>query len=327
VIGRRKVIAGLGAAAAWPLATRAQQAALPVIGFLGSQTLGPYAERVAALHRGLRQGGYVEGANLAVEYRWAEGHDDRLPALAADLVTHKVKVITGLDSTTAVVAAKAATSSIPLVFGIGGDPVRSRLVESLRHPGGNVTGVSAMSNELALKRLGLLHELLPNAGTVAALANPSNPIEADGAKMLQEAAPAMGLTVKVISARNDREIDAFFATLVRERIPAFLTIPDSLFQGRSEQIVALAAHDGIAAIYETRNYADVGGLMSYGSDGIENWRQVGIYVSRILNGEKPADLPVIQPTKFHLVINLKTAKALGLAVPASLLATADEVIE
>ena len=324
---RREFITLLGGAAAWPLAVRAQQATMPTIGFLGSQTLGPYAERVAALHRGLRLGGFVEGANLAVEYRWGEGHDDRLAALAADLVRREVKVIMGLDSTAAVLAAKAATATIPIVFAIGGDPVRNRLVDSLNHPGGNVTGVTALSNELAPKRLGILRDLLPGATTVAALVNPTNP-NADGdTKSLQAAAPSMRFTIKVLFARNDREIDAFFATLVREHIPTFLTVPDSLFQARREQIIALATYHGIPAMYESRNYVDVGGLISYGGNSIENWRQAGLYVTRILKGEKPGDLPVMQPTRFTLVINLKTARALRLTVPDKLIALADEIIE
>jgi putative tryptophan/tyrosine transport system substrate-binding protein len=324
---RREFITGLGAAATWPLAARAQQGAPPVIGILNSQTLGSYAERLAAFHRGLKEGGFVEGANLAVEYRFAEGHEDRLPALAADLVRRRVKVIAGVDSTAGVLAAKAATVSIPIVFAIGGDPVRNRLVDSLNHPGGNVTGVSGMSNELGPKRLGLLRDLLPNAATIAALFNPSNPNSGADTKILENAALSLGLTLKVLPARNEREIDTFFASLVHERIPAFLTTPDSLFIGRREQIVALAAYHAIPAIYESRSYVDAGGLVSYATQSLENYRQVGIYVSRILKGEKPSGLPVQQPTKFELIINLKTAKALGLTVPPTLLAIADEVIE
>jgi putative ABC transport system substrate-binding protein len=325
---RRQFITLLGGAAAtWPFAARAQQGVPPVIGILNSQTLGSYAERLATFHRGLKEGGFVEGANLAVEYRFAEGHEDRLPALAADLVRRRVKVIAGVDSTAGVLAAKAATVSIPIVFAIGGDPVRNHLVDSLNHPGGNVTGVSSMSNELGPKRLGLLHDLLPNAATIAALFNPSNPNSSADVKILENAALSLGLTLKVLPARNEREIDTFFATLVRERIPAFLTTPDSLFIGRREQIVALAAYHAIPAIYEARGYVDAGGLVSYATQSLENYRQVGIYVSRVLKGEKPADLPVQQSTKFEVVINLKTAKVLGLTVPPGVLAIADEVIE
>jgi len=321
---RREFIAG---AAAWPLAARAQQAAPPVIGVLISQTLGPYVERMAGFHRGLKEGGFVEGANLAVEYRWGEGQVDRLPVLVADLVRRNVKVIAGLDNTAAALAAKAATTTIPIVFMIGADPVSNRLVESLGHPGGNVTGVSAMANALGPKRLGLLHDLLPNASTVAFLINPTNPNAEPNAKALQAAAPSIGVTLKVLSARNEREIDAFFETLVREHIPAFIMSPDSLFSTRREQIAALATYNAIAGMYYTREFTDAGGLVSYGSDSIDTWRLAGIYVGRILKGEKPADLPVIQPTKFQLVINLKTAKALGLEFPPGLLSIADEVIE
>jgi putative ABC transport system substrate-binding protein len=315
-----------GAAAAWSVAARAQQG-MPVIGVLNSQTLGPYADRMAAFHRGLKEGGFVEGANLAVEYRWAEGHMDRLPALAADLVRRKVRAITGLESTAAVLAAKAATATIPIVFSAGADPVQNRLVASLSHPGGNVTGVSSMANELGPKRLGLLHDLLPDASSFAVLINPDNPNAERDTKRFQDAAAAMGLTVKGLSARNAREIDAFFATLVRERIPAFLTAPDSLFTARREQIAALAAYHAIPAMYESRLYVDAGGLISYAAETLDLWRQEGLYVSRILKGEKPGDLPVVLPTKFELVINLKTAKEIGLTVPPDVLSLADHVIE
>jgi putative ABC transport system substrate-binding protein len=259
---------------------------------------------------------------------WAEGHDERLAAIAADLVRRKVKVIAGLDSTVAVRAAKAATTNIPIVFHIGGDPVKNWLVESLSHPGGNVTGVSALSNELGPKRLGLLHDLLPNASTVAVLINPTNPNAEPDAKALQDAAPSMGIALKVLTARNEREIDAFFATLVREHIPAFITSPDPLFGKRDEQIAALATYNAIEGMSASREaVVDAGFLIGYGSDAFDTWRQAGVYVGRILKGEKPGDLPVVQPTKFEFVINLKTAKAIGLEVPPSLLARADEVIE
>jgi putative ABC transport system substrate-binding protein len=324
---RREFITLLGGSAAWPVAAYAQQPAVPVIGVLISQTLGPYADRLAAFHRGLKQGGFVEGGNLAVEYRWAESHDERLPALAADLARRKVKVIAGLDSTVAVRAAKAATTTIPIVFDIGGDPVSNRLVESLGHPGGNVTGVTAMSNALGPKRLGLLHDLLPSATTVALLVNPTNPNAEPDAKDLQGAAPTLGMTIKVLSAGNEREIDAFFTTLVRERIPAFITSPDSLFTARREQIAALATYNAIVGMSPNRINTDAGWLISYGSDPVDTWRQAGVYVSRVLKGEKPGDLPVIQPTKFQLVINLKTAKAIRVTVPPDVLSIADEVIE
>jgi putative ABC transport system substrate-binding protein len=282
---------------------------------------------VASFHRGLKEGGFVEGNNLAVEYRWGESHDDRLPALAADLVRRKVKVIAGLDSTAAALAAKAATTTIPIVFIIGGDPVSNRLVESLGHPGGNVTGVSSMNNALGAKRLGLLHDLLPRASTVAVLINPINPNAERDVKALQSAAASIGMTIKVFSARDEREIDAFFANLVREHVPAFITSPDSLFNARREQIAALATYNAIAGMSVDRNYVDAGWLVSYGSNGLDDWRQAGAYVSRVLKGEKPGDLPILQPTKFLLAINLKTAKAIGLTVPPDVLSIADEVIE
>jgi putative ABC transport system substrate-binding protein len=324
---RRDFITLLGGAAAWPVAAGAQQPAPPVIGVLISQTLGPFAERLARFHRGLKEGGFVEGANLAVEYRWGESHEDRLPALAADLVRRKVKVIAGLDSTQAVLAAKAATTTIPIVFHIGGDPVSNRLVESLGRPGGNVTGVSTMSNALGPKRLGLLHDLLPNASAVAVLINPTNPNAEPDVKALQAGALSLGMILRVVPARNEREIDAFFATLVREHIPAFIESPDPLFSTRREQIAALATYNGIASMSPSRDDVDAGWLVSYGSDNIDDWRLAGVYVTRILKGEKPGDLPIIQPTRFQLVINLKTAKAIGLAVPGDILSIADDVIE
>jgi putative tryptophan/tyrosine transport system substrate-binding protein len=325
---RRDFITLLGsAAAAWPLAARAQQRAKPVIGVLLSETLAPYAERVAALHRGLKEGGFVEGTNLVVEYRSAEGHDDRLLALATDLVRREVKLITGLNSTAAVLAAKAATATIPLVFAIGGDPVKNRLVESLSHPGGNVTGVSYMSNEIGPKQLGLLHDLLPNASSVAVLVNPTNPNAESDAQRLKDAARSLSLTVEVFAARNESDINTFFATLVREHIPAFMITADPLFLTRREQLLTLASYHTIPGMYTYRLYAETGGLISYGSVPTDLCREGGLYVSRILRGEKPDDLPVIQPTKFELVINLNTAKALGLTVPPTLLAIADEVIE
>jgi putative ABC transport system substrate-binding protein len=324
---RREFVTLVGSAAvAWPLGARAQQP-LPVIGFLHSQSPGPITERLAAFQRGLKEGGYVEGGNLAIEYRWAEGHDDRLPALATDLLRRQVKVIAGLNSTAAVLAAKAATATIPLIFSIGGDPVRNHLVPSLNRPGGNITGTSTMDNSLGPKRLGLLHDLLPTASVVAALVNPTNPNSESDGMDLQAAARSMGLTVNALPARSEREIDAFFATLVRQHTAAFLVTADPLFFARREQIVALANYHAIPAIYDARGFADAGGLISYAAEAADMYRQSGVYAARILKGEKPADLPIIQPTKFELVINLKTAKTLGLTVPPTLLAIADEVIE
>jgi putative ABC transport system substrate-binding protein len=318
-----------GAAAVWPIAARGQQAGPPLIGFLIGTTRsdGAMAERLAAFHRGLKDGGFVEGVNVAVEYRWAEGNNDRLAGLAAELVSRGVKVITGLESTAGVLAAEAATTTIPIVFAIGGDPVKNHLVASLSHPGGNVTGVSGVSNELGPKRLGLLRDLLPDASTLAVLFNPTNPNAASDAKDLQDAAPSVGLTIKLFAASNEREIDAFFAILVRESIPAFVITPDPLFNRRREQIVVLASYNAIPAMYTAREFVAAGGLISYGSDPIDWWRQEGIYVSRILKGEKPGDLPVVQPTRFVLAINLKTAKELGLTIPLTLQYAADEVIE
>jgi putative ABC transport system substrate-binding protein len=325
---RREFLSLLGGAAAgWPISAHGQQSAVPMIGVLMSQTLGPNAERIAAFHRGLKEGGFVEGANLAVEYRWAEGHDDRLPALAADLVRHKVKVITGLDSTAGVLAAKAATTTIPIVFEIGGDPVRNRLVESLSRPGGNVTGVTGMSNELGPKRVGLLRDLLPGASVLAGLVNPDNPNGVSDSKGLQDAARSIGLTLKVLPVRNEREIDTAFATIVREGISGFVVTPDPLFVARREQLVVLAAYQKIPAMYTGREWVEAGGLIGYGADPNDGWRQEGIYVSRILKGEKPANLPVVQATRFVLSINLKTAKAIGLTVPGDVLSIADQVIE
>jgi putative ABC transport system substrate-binding protein len=324
---RREFVTLVSGAVAWPLVARAQQAATLTIGFLHSQSPGPFADRLAAFHRGLKEGGYVEGGNLNIEYRWAEGHDDRLLGLAADLVQRRVKLIAGLNSTAAVHAAETATSTIPLVFDVGGDPVKNRLVPSLNRPGGNVTGVSSMNNALGPKRLGLLHDLLPNASVVAALINPENLNAEADAGDLEAAARSMGLAMFVLYARDEREIDAFFTKIVGERISAFLVTADPLFLRRREQITALAAYNSIPALYTARDFTEAGGLMSYGASEIDMWRQAGLQVSRILKGEKPSDLPIIRPTKFELIINLKTSKALGLTVPPPLVATADEVIE
>jgi putative ABC transport system substrate-binding protein len=300
---------------------------MPVIGFLNSQAPALFTARLAAFHRGLKETGYVEGVNLAIEYRWAEGHDDRLPALAAELIRRQVRLITGVNSTATALAAQAATGTIPIVFCIGGDPVRNHLVASLNRPGGNLTGVSFMTNELGLKRLGLLHDLIPNASKVAVLVNPTNPNADSDANDLQVAAPSMGLSVDVYPVRDEREIDAFFSTLVQRKVPAFMTTSDPMLNARREQIVALAAYNAIPAFYDGPEFTEVGGLISYAPDIRDMYRQAGVQSGRILKGEKPADLPIIQPTKFELTINLKTSKALRLTVPPSLLAIADEVIE
>jgi putative ABC transport system substrate-binding protein len=325
---RREFIAGIGGAAvAFPLAGRAQQSALPVIGFLSSRSPTDAANLIAGFRQGLAQSGFVEGRNVAIEFRLAELQTDRLPALAADLVRRQVAVIAGVNSTQGVRVAKGATATIPIVFAIGGDPVKNGLVASLNRPGGNVTGVSILANELGPKRLGLLRDLLPNAGLILALVNPTNPNAESDAKEMLAAAQSIGMTLEVLHATNDREIDAFFATLVQRRASAFLATSDALFVGRRQQFAVLAAYHRIPTIYELREYTDAGGLMSYGPNLNDAYRQVGIYTGRILKGEKPADLPVVQSTKFELVINNKTAKALGLTIPPGLLAITDEVIE
>jgi putative ABC transport system substrate-binding protein len=297
-----------------------------VIGFIIDGTVdATQRDPLAAFRRGLAETGYVEGRNVAIEYRASEGQNDKLPALAADLVRRQVSVI-AVGSTVAVRAAKAATATIPIVFQTGGDPVKFGLVASFNRPGGNVTGVSFMSNELGPKRLGLLHELLPNAARIAALVNPSNPNAESDADDLLAAGRSLGLTIDVVHVSNERDIDRFFATLVQGQISAFILTPDPLSMGNVRQIVALAADHAIPAMYQNRLFTDAGGLMSYGTDYADVARQAGVYTGRVLKGAKPADLPIVRPTKFELVINLKTAKALGLEVPTNLLLLADEVI-
>ena len=316
-----------GAAAAWPLAAHAQQSAMPVIGFLDMRSPGMAANNLPAFRQGLAQTGYVEGRNVGIEYRFAELQNDRLPALAADLVRRQVAVIAGVTTTQGALVAKAATTTIPIVFAIGGDPVKNGLVASLNRPGGNVTGVSYLTNELGAKRLGLLRDLLPNAGMIAALVNPTNPNAESDAKDLLAAAQSMGLTLNVLHVSSERDIDGLFATLVQRRASAFLTASDPLFTSRRQQIAVLAADHKIPAIYHVRDFTTAGGLMSYAPNIYDVFRQAGVYTGRILKGEKPADLPVVQSTKFEFVINLQTARALGLDVPPTLLARADEVIE
>jgi putative ABC transport system substrate-binding protein len=326
---RREFIAllGGGAAAAWPLAARAQQPAMPVIGFLNPTSLDANVDRLRAFRQGLKDAGYVEGENLAIEYRWAENQFDRLPALAADLVRRRVAVIATTGGAHSAFAIKAATTTIPTVFSVAEDPVRLGLVASLARPGGNSTGINFFAGEVGAKRLALLRELVPAAARVAVLVNPAGPAAEATLRDLEPAARAMGLEIQVLNATTSREINTAFATLVRERPDALFVGNDAFLTSRRIQMVQLAAHHSVPAVYSARENAEVGGLMSYGTSQRDTWRQVGVYTGRILNGAKPADLPVLQATKFELVINAETARMLGLTVPPTLLATADEVIE
>jgi putative ABC transport system substrate-binding protein len=325
---RRDFIIFLAAAmGGWPSAVRAQQKAMPVIGFLSGGSPGPYAPLVAALHQGLRETDYVEGQNVAIEYRWAEGRYDRLPALTADLVSRKVDVIAIIGGTPAALAAKSATSTIPIIFNGVADPVGAGLVANLARPGGNLTGFSNIAIELMPKLLELLSELVPHAGVIALLVNPNNPNTEPLIRDVREAARAKGVKLLVLKAGTEGEIDAAFASLVQLQAGALVVDPDGFLSSRRGQLVALASRHAIPAIYAHRQFVAAGGLISYGIDDTAVSRQVGIYVGKILKGANPADLPVQQPTKFELVINLNTANALGLTVPPSLLARADEVIE
>jgi putative ABC transport system substrate-binding protein len=326
---RRDLLALIGGATTLrPLAARGQQKAMPVIGFLSGRSPGLSAPYVVAFHQGLGETGYVEGQNVAIEYRWAEGRQDRLPAMAADLINRKVDVIATSGGVTGALAAKQATQTIPIVFVVGGDPVEEGLVASLARPG-NLTGISIMSTELIPKRLELLSELVPQAEVIALLVNPNTVAERmkDMMRDVPEAARAKGVQLHILKAGTESEIDAAFATLVQLPVGALVVGSDPFFNNRREQLVALASHYAIPAIYQLREFAAAGGLISYGSSTTGTYRQLGVYAGKILKGAKPADLPVEQPTRFELVINLKTAKALGLTVPQSLLARADEVIE
>ncbi len=325
---RRDFIGLLGGAAVWPLHARAQQPAMPVIGFLNSSSPETYANRLGGFHRGLRDAGYVEGENVTILYRWAESRMDRLPALAADLVQRRVAAIVASPGNAPPLAAKAATMTIPIVFLVSEDPVRYGLVASLARPGGNLTGVNFFNAELNAKRLELLHELVPAAARVAILVNPTNPTNAQTTlREGQLAARAMGLQIQVLNASTSREIDSVFATLGRERPDALFVGGDPLFNSRRLQLAILAARHGVPALYSSRDYPESGGLMSYGTNVTDAFREVGVYTGRVLKGAKPADLPVVQSSKFELVINHQTARTLGLTVPPTLLARADEVIE
>ena len=304
-----------------------QQPALPVIGFLSSASPDLYANRLRAFRQGLKEAGYVEGQNVAIEYRWAEGQNDRLPALAAELVQRHVDVIAAAGGTPSAVAAKAATATIPVVFGVAVDPVKIGLVASLNRPGGNLTGITNLNVEVGPKRLELMRELIPAATNIAVLVNPTSPIAEPFARAMQAAARTLGQQVYVLQASAEQDFDKVFADLVRMRAGALVISPDVFFNTKIEQLAVLSLRHAVPAIFQYREFAAAGGLISYGSDETEYYRLIGIYAGRILKGEKPADLPVVQSTKVEMILNLKTAKALGITVPLPLLGRADEVIE
>jgi putative ABC transport system substrate-binding protein len=323
---RRSFITLLGSAAAWPLTARAQQPVVPVIGYLSARSPEDTTHLVAAFRQGLVENGYVEGQNVAIQYRWALGQVDRLPALAAELAGRSVAILVATGGDSAALAAKAATSTIPIVFAMG-DPVKAGLVASYNRPGGNATGINILTQTLDPKRLGLLHELVPQAATIGFLLNPDFPPAEEQSKDMQEAARAISLHIHVLRANTDREIEAAFETVAQDRIGALAVAASPFFDTRRDTLVALAARHAVPTMYHFREFAAAGGLMSYGIDPVDAYRQVGVYAGRILKGAKPADLPVLQPTKFEFVINLKTAKTLGLKIPARLLSFVDEVIE
>jgi len=316
-----------GTAAAWPLAARAEQPTLPIVGYVHADSPQTVLGLLGAFREGLGETGYVEGQNVAIEYRWAENDLSRIPELVADLVRRRVAVIATPGSSAAALAAKAATTTIPIVFSLGLDPVQLGLVDSLSRPGGNITGVNSMSNELVAKRLGLLHELLPTATHLGVLVNPQNPTTESLKKDVEAAATAIGPQIEFFTASTGAEIDTAFASLVQKRADALVVHPDNLFINRRVQLITLAARHAVPVIYALRPDAEAGGLMSYGTKLADAHRQAGVYTGRILKGAKPTDLPVVQPTKFEFVINLQTAKTIGLTVPTTLLARADEVIE
>jgi putative ABC transport system substrate-binding protein len=325
---RREFVTLLGgAAAAWPLAARAQQSMMPVVGFLNPASPDAFPHRLRTFRQGLKETGYVEGENVAILYAWAEGQYERLPAMAAELVRRQVAVIVATGGPPSALAAKTATPTIPIVFSVGEDPVKLGLVASLARPGGNATGINMLITEVVAKRLELLRELLPRAARFAVLINPANPDTTSTLRAAEAAARTIGVQVQFLNASTHREIDAAFATLVHDRLDALFVVPDPFFASRRVQIATLAARHVIPATYSIRDFVETGGLMSYGTDLSDAYRRVGVYTGRILKGAKPADLPVEQPTKLEFVINLSTARALGLDVPPTLLARADEVIE
>ena len=326
-IGRREFITLLGGAAAWPLAAGAQQTAMPVIGILGGVSPEPFGQFMSAVRQGLKEVGYVEGQNLRIEERWAHSHLDQVPALAQDLIRRKVEVILTVGGTSVAVAAKKTNMTIPLVFALGSDPVEDGLVASMNRPGGSITGVTFFSNVLIVKRLELLREIAPTAGLIALLVNPKNARAERDTSDMQAAATGVGQQVLFLRAGTPDDLDSSFSDLVRAGAGALLVTSDAFFISRRQQFVVLAARHGVPAIYGQRDFVAAGGLISYGSNVADSHRQAGVYVGRILKGAKPADLPVLQPTKFDLVINLRTAKALNLSISSTLLARADEVIE
>jgi ABC-type uncharacterized transport system substrate-binding protein len=328
---RREFMASASAAAAssifWPLGARAQQAAMPVIGYLGAQSPAAFASRVAAFRQGLGEAGYAEGRNVAIEFRWAEGRHDRLPALAADLVARQVTVIVAPGGAPAALAAKSATTTIPIVFEMGADPIAIGLVASLARPGGNLTGVSSLNVEVTPKRLEILHEAIPAGSAVAVMLNPTSPTAESQLKQLQEAARTLALQLHVLHASNESDFDKVFAALLQLRPKGLVVASDTFFATHSEQLATLTTRQAVPAIHQSRDFALAGGLMSYGGSFVESHRQAGVYTGRILKGGKPADLPVQQVTKVELLINLKTAKTLGITFPLALSGRADQVIE
>jgi putative ABC transport system substrate-binding protein len=327
MIRRRDFITLLGGAAAWPLAVRAQQAVIPVVGFLSGRSPADSVAEIGGFHRGLAETGFIEGKNVAIEFRWADGHYDRLPALASELVGERVAVIAAVGGGASGLAARAATASVPIVFASGGDAVKIGLVTSLNRPGGNVTGVNIIFGALGAKRLELLHDLVPAAGAIGMLVNPNYPSAPIEVQDVEAAARRLGLRMHIFNARTERDIEPAFSDFAEKRVMGLLVADDPFFQGQRLRIVGMAGRRGLPAIYFSRDFVDAGGLMSYGPNLVDAYRMVGVYCGRILKGDKPADLPVVQPTRFELVINLKSVKELALDVPPTLLAIADEVIE